>query len=172
MKIRKNQLLQLHGGSFPIDETIELDLAGRYTHIVGAEPAHFTGQAFAASGLYIVEGNISGVLMIECARCLKHFPYSYNVSLKETFIDRKETDLELDEEMEIHLLENDEINVNPYLESAILLSLPNALVCSDDCKGICPQCGTDRNQKDCGCVIERIDPRLAVLGELFGKQDK
>ncbi|MED0756749.1 DUF177 domain-containing protein [Aneurinibacillus thermoaerophilus] len=172
VKFRKNQLLQLRGGKLPLEETVDLHLKRKHPQIVEAKPARFIGEAHATSGLFIIEGQVSGELTIECARCLKRFPYSYNASSKEMFMDEDQIEFGVDEEMEIHPLESDEIDVTPYLEATVLLSLPHTIVCSDDCKGLCPECGANRNEKDCGCVVERIDPRLAVLGELFGKQDK
>jgi uncharacterized protein len=172
MKFKKNQLLQLRGGKLPIDETVELDLTRKHQQIAHAKPAHFIGEAYATSGLFIVEGRVSGELTMECARCLVTFPYHYDVGIKETFMDENQIKFEVDEEMEIHPLEDDEIDLTPYMQAAVLLSLPHTLVCSKDCKGLCPECGVNRNEKDCGCVVERIDPRLAVLGELFGKLDK
>jgi uncharacterized protein len=173
MELRKNDFLQLHGHKMELNESgIQLDLKGKHPQIIAADPASFQGEAYATSGLYIVEGQVEGTLTMECARCLVHFPYSYNVPIKETFVDEKEAEIELDEEMEMHALDGDEIELNPYMEADILLSLPHTLVCKDDCKGICPECGANKNEKNCGCVVERIDPRLAVLGELFGKQDK
>jgi uncharacterized protein len=172
MKLKKNQLLQARGSALSLDETVDLHLKRKHQQIVDTKPARFAGEAYATSGLFIVEGQVSGEITMECARCLKHFPYRYNVGSKETFMDEQHVEFEVDEEMEIHPLKDDEIDMTPYLEGAVLLSLPHTLVCSDDCKGLCPQCGVNRNEKDCGCVVERIDPRLAVLGELFGKLDK
>jgi len=37
------------------------------------------------------------------------------------------------------------------------------VLCDEDCKGLCPKCGQDLNQGQCGCVTKEIDPRLAVL---------
>ncbi|WCK53018.1 DUF177 domain-containing protein [Aneurinibacillus sp. Ricciae_BoGa-3] len=173
MKLRKNDFLQLHGQKMELDESgIDLDLKGKHPQIVAAQPARFAGEAYATSGLYMVEGEVEGTLTMECARCLTHFPYAYRVPVKETFVDEKEAEIELDEELEIQAFDGDDMELNPYLEADILLSLPHTLVCRDDCKGICPECGVNKNEQNCGCVVERIDPRLAVLSELFGKQNK
>ena len=56
--------------------------------------------------------------------------------------------------------------MTPYIREAVLLELPYAPVCREDCKGLCPVCGVDRNRESCSCNTERIDPRLAVLKEL------
>jgi uncharacterized protein len=45
----------------------------------------------------------------------------------------------------------------------LLLSLPMAPRCKDDCKGLCPSCGIDRNYATCDCQTDRIDPRWEKL---------
>jgi uncharacterized protein len=37
------------------------------------------------------------------------------------------------------------------------------MLCREDCKGICPECGIDRNTGECSCVADDIDPRWAAL---------
>jgi uncharacterized protein len=44
-------------------------------------------------------------------------------------------------------------------------------LCSEDCKGICPQCGQDLNEGECDCEIETVDPRLAKLKEFYNDQE-
>ncbi len=49
----------------------------------------------------------------------------------------------------------------------ILLELPLKYLCSDNCKGLCPKCGKNLNEGDCGCSKDAIDPRLEALRELL-----
>jgi uncharacterized protein len=49
------------------------------------------------------------------------------------------------------------------------LVIPMKRLCRDDCRGLCPRCGTNRNEKTCGCSLEDQDPRLASLGKLLGR---
>lgn len=55
------------------------------------------------------------------------------------------------------------IDVTDVVRQNVLLALPLAPRCRDDCRGLCPRCGADRNQVDCGCEDDDIDPRLAPL---------
>ena len=43
------------------------------------------------------------------------------------------------------------------------MDMEMAVVCDEDCKGLCPKCGKNLNQGECGCVVKEVDPRLAVL---------
>jgi uncharacterized protein len=58
------------------------------------------------------------------------------------------------------------IELNDVLREVVLLALPMQVVCSSDCKGICPQCGQNRNQKDCGCRPVAADDRWSKLKSL------
>jgi len=55
------------------------------------------------------------------------------------------------------------IDLDPIVKEQVLLALPVSVVCRDDCKGLCPQCGQDLNEAECGCQLKVVDPRLAVL---------
>ncbi len=73
--------------------------------------------------------------------------------------------------------DNDELIVIPdgQLDLAelagadILLELPTSMVCDEGCKGLCPECGANLNEGDCGCRPSAGDPRLAKLRELLGE---
>ena len=55
------------------------------------------------------------------------------------------------------------IDLSGPLREQILLAIPPSPVCDEACKGLCPQCGKDLNQGDCGCDRTAIDPRWAAL---------
>ena len=51
----------------------------------------------------------------------------------------------------------------------ILIHMPIRYLCREDCKGLCPMCGKDLNEGECGCKREEIDPRLEVLSRFYDK---
>jgi len=53
-----------------------------------------------------------------------------------------------------------------FLREFVLLTLPMQRVCSEDCKGICPECGLNRNLKECACHGAKADDRWAALKHL------
>lgn len=59
-----------------------------------------------------------------------------------------------------------ELNLSPYVWEVLLLGLPERAHCKEDCKGLCPVCGQNKNERDCGCSTDEIDPRFAVLRDL------
>ncbi len=59
----------------------------------------------------------------------------------------------------------DRLNLEPMVHDAVVLELPTAPLCREDCRGLCPRCGADRNQEGCDCAAPR-DPRWASLDAL------
>jgi len=55
------------------------------------------------------------------------------------------------------------IDLAPAIREQVILAAPPSPLCSEDCKGLCPICGQDKNLRDCGCVEARIDPRWEAL---------
>ncbi|MBR2509234.1 MAG: DUF177 domain-containing protein [Lentisphaeria bacterium] len=88
-----------------------------------------------ASGV-VIRGSASVRIGGECGRCLKEV----------------EQDVSTDYTLFIDELGNsDEIDVSEDIREELLLAFPANILCSDDCKGLCPVCGTDLNKKNCPC---------------------
>lgn len=60
----------------------------------------------------------------------------------------------------------DQIDLAPVVREYVLLDLPDAPLCRDDCAGICPDCGADRNENPCDCASTVLDPRWSALEDL------
>lgn len=65
------------------------------------------------------------------------------------------------------LIENDQLPLDDLVEEDLLLNQPSKILCMEDCRGLCPQCGQNLNQGLCGCRQETVDPRLAILKQLL-----
>lgn len=111
-----------------------------------------------AKGL-VVEGFLSGRWTAECSRCLTEVVGPFAVEVQELFEDEAV-------EGDTYRLQGDEIDIEPLVRDAVLLSLPNAPLCTDDCAGLCAVCGTDRNLGRCACSTDTSDPRWAALAGL------
>ena len=66
---------------------------------------------------------------------------------------------------EIYPIDDDVVDLGPLVRDAIVLELPMAPLCTQDCAGLCPQCGANLNEGACGCVAPS-DPRWANLDVL------
>jgi len=85
----------------------------------------------------LVTGTVRAPLVGECARCLDMFTSSTEVRFTELF-----TDEAGDDEADGYLLDGDLLDLEPALRDALVLELPLAPLCADDCPGLCSECGT------------------------------
>lgn len=128
--------------------------------LVGSEPAEFLEiessdlltvcapvsydlVAKSVSGGALVEGKISTRLSGLCGRCLE--PVEEEVSADNVCLF-----LEIGDE--------EEMDISEDVRSEMLLALPMTLLCSDDCRGLCPVCGANRNRTVCGCEPPATGP--------------
>ncbi|WP_106766119.1 YceD family protein [Paenibacillus faecalis] len=119
------------------------------------------------AGSVIVRGHLQGQLEVKCSRCLKPVTEQLNIPFHEVFQPVENPDMVQDEDEDIIYVKGESLDLVPYVEEALVLYLPLAPVCSEDCKGLCPICGKDLNETSCDCNTEVIDPRLAALKDFF-----
>lgn len=118
-----------------------------------------------------VKGRLRVLMEADCDRCLEpvRFPLEASFDLfyvpAETIGGRDEVALQ-EGESEVGFYEGDGLELNDILREQILLLLPMQRVCSESCRGICPECGRNRNQVDCGCAAARVDDRWSALKNL------
>ena len=59
------------------------------------------------------------------------------------------------------------LDVDTLINDEILIGFPMKLLCSEDCKGLCKNCGTNLNEKSCDCDTTVYDPRMSVIRDIF-----
>jgi uncharacterized protein len=142
-------------------------LAGR-SDVRATNPLQVKLTARGSADGLTVDCDCSVDLEYGCAKCLRRFREPLRYSFQERFTNKPES---ADEEAEIHLVRGDTVDLLPYVEENLQLALPFVAVCSSDCRGLCPVCGGNRNERDCGCREENIDPRLAGLKDFFKDEE-
>ncbi len=123
----------------------------------------------------LLQGQTSFLLVLECARCFGRFILARKVNLAAYFIPKKTFDNGEKENLSItevltEYYKNDIINLAPILYDSVNLSIPIKPLCRDDCKGLCPICGTNLDVKKCNCKREKINPRWTPLEKLLEKK--
>ena len=118
-----------------------------------------------------IRGHLTVRMRSECDRCLEpaEFSIDSNFDLFYRPADRGEyaEEVEIDEgESEIGFYEGSGIKLEDILREYVLLSMPMQRVCRDDCHGICPVCGQNRNLVNCGCEPKPADDRWSALKKL------
>ncbi|EXX84643.1 hypothetical protein BG53_08380 [Paenibacillus darwinianus] len=138
--------------------------------VLRSSPLAVALEARGEEGAVRVGGELSIELELACSRCLTPTTEKFVIPFHEFFrpaSDNKEAD---EEEDEVIVVEGDSFDLLPFVEQAFLLYLPFAPLCGDACKGLCPQCGANLNEGECGCSRERLDPRMAALKDFFKQE--
>lgn len=142
---------RLEGGAHDFRFTRPLDV--HLSHYRAADDLFFNGFVQTAA-----EGT--------CARCLETFPLELEVPFDFVLSPREPIDEKPElraEDLSLSTYVGDEIDLAPLAEEQTLLALPTRALCREDCLGLCPTCGVNRNLASCDCRPEQGDPRFAVL---------
>jgi uncharacterized protein len=144
----------------PVDERVSL-----------SAPAEVNGNVRLSGNQVFVNGHVDTRVQVECDRCLKPVELPVNADFTLEYISGSDYEssqvAELTEDaMLVAVFDGEAIDVDEIVKEQILLAVPTRMLCREDCKGICPDCGSDRNTGECNCVTTEIDPRWAALKNL------
>lgn len=123
-----------------------------------------------------LRGSYQAELTTSCHYCLDEVLTKLNGDIDLTLVpEAREENLE---DQEFSLSEQDKdyysgtsIDLGYYMEDQVLLDLPVTILCNEDCKGICSQCGVNKNHQPCKCDGINPNSPFAVLKELKDKAD-
>lgn len=142
----------------------EIDLSAQ--EIAGTKPFRspvgVSGNVGNYTGIVELRAKAEFTLETNCDRCANPVSLPQKTEIFHTLV----TKLNDEANDELLLVEELRFNLEPLIVEDIFLALPSKLLCSDDCKGICPRCGKDLNTGSCSCEKE-VDPRLAALKQLL-----
>lgn len=129
-----------------------------------------------------VRGMLDGWVEVACSRCVGPVKLVVAEPITVTYLPNAqvaEEDEELagdegevptaaldDGDMDVYSYQGEEVDLEPLLREQIILAVPFAPLCREDCKGLCPVCGIDLNTGSCTCDRTPIDPRWSALRNL------
>lgn len=155
-----------------IDEVLRADPPTEF-HANGS--ARLTGRATKMGRKVLVQAKATVPLRGQCRRCLKPVTLDEPIDLVRSYVpaaqlppphEHRGDDVEASfdpEAVDEEPYEGKEIDLKPAIREQILLQIPGSPVCREDCRGLCPRCGKDLNEGDCGCDRTVMDPRWAAL---------
>lgn len=110
--------------------------------------------------------NVSFVFYGCCDRCAEDFKKDMSFNLNKILVQNLANDVDYDDYI---VAENNVLNLDELIEEEVQLFLPSKILCSSDCKGLCPKCGKNLNLGKCDCKSD-IDPRMAALLQLLDEE--
>lgn len=152
----------------------ELEAADPVWEATDVRPAppgvRVTGRLSGAGpGRYYFSGAFEGTAAAECRRCLG--PATVQVAEELHLVFAQAGTAEADEDDVVRIPAGArELDLRPAVREEWLVALPAYALCRDGCRGLCPQCGADRNTEACACAPV-TDPRWAALGDVSPGRD-
>ena len=98
-----------------------------------------------------------------CSRCLDPIEHVIEMDIEELFAFNSNV------ETEFRIEEDGVLDLGALLRAEALIEQSHRELCKPDCKGLCPECGTNWNHETCTCADDAIEPRLAILKTLLEK---
>jgi len=135
-----------------------------------SSPIRVTGRLSAAGGeRYYFSGHFEGEVSGECRRCLTDVTESVEEDAQLLFV---EADTEGADDPDVYVVDPRayELDLRPALREQWLLAVPAFVQCREDCKGLCPTCGTDLNTGACDCAPV-TDSRWDALRKVRGQSN-
>ncbi|MBI3970294.1 MAG: DUF177 domain-containing protein [Chloroflexi bacterium] len=109
---------------------------------------------------------------VECSRCLTEAEVPIEFEIDAEFYPLVDIETghylpEPEDDLGFTIDASHEIDLSEAVRQHILLEVPMQTICSESCKGLCPQCGVNQNEIECVCEEETVDPQMSRLRELL-----
>ena len=135
------------------------------------EPARVEGRVRRKGEEVQVSGTLTTTVETPCARCLKPVLIPMKAEFSERFVTavswRSEEQHELaSEDLNLSVFDGERVDLDELVREEIELATPVQVFCREDCKGLCPVCGVDRNLTACECETRQVDARWEKLKDM------
>jgi uncharacterized protein len=134
------------GQEYPINEDVlveDMELSGDPIRFAGIK---VKGEMVGAEERVNVRADVTATLLSRCVRCLGAVVMPIRAEVDAVFARAEDPD-----DPDLYVFEASTIELTDPVRDALLLELPIRILCKEDCKGICPVCGVDRNVVSCAC---------------------
>ncbi len=166
MLLGLSKIIDCPGASIPFSTSVDLsDLCFGVSYPV-SEPVKAEGVVRNTAGVLVMTGEITTCIHGTCDRCASSFDRDVNIPINVVLV--TEMANEENEDEWVFPLEGDSAELDDIVRTVFVLNLDSKLLCKEDCKGLCHQCGKNLNEGPCNCQKE-LDPRFAALKQLLDK---
>ena len=115
-----------------------------------------------------VSGSTTLKFKAGCDRCLTDVDVEIPVSISDEIVIRDDSFV-MDNDEGLDYIDDDFLDTDGMIEAEVHLGWPSKILCKDDCLGLCPVCGKNRNLESCDCDTEVRDPRMMQFLDVFNQ---
>ena len=137
-------------------------------HVRLTAPPEVEGRVHRSGHEVYLRGQLNARAEVDCDRCLKTVAIPVETSFDVAYVpvadyaSSEAAELQ-EEDLSLSVFDGETIDVDELVREQLLLALPSRALCGEECKGLCPTCGANRNTDPCDCQSAEIDPRWAGL---------
>jgi uncharacterized protein len=163
------ELDKLSDTPVPIKEVFgEIDLEDASARLLG--DAALNATARRVGEITDISGRIACFAELDCSRCLvpveREFDFEFHAAYKVSDEGTGENEIKLTErDLDVAFCPDGNVDAAELTREQILLALPERIYCREDCQGLCPKCGINKNLERCDCIEKDIDPRWSALAK-------
>lgn len=168
MKADISDVTRVNGASLELDFTedkiVGAQLMEGYTI---SKPVSFSGNLTNMDGILELDGRLKTGYRVKCFRCLGEIEGQLDIEMFESIVDGKS---EVDE-LDAYTYTGNFLELDKIVEDNIILNLPMRQVCTQECKGLCQNCGANLNEGPCSCKEDSVNPQLDSLKNFFDRKN-
>lgn len=169
MIVDLSSIIKVTGAQIELDGFVELNEAEFLGECYRFDsPLKITGRIYNNGQSLTLDARVKGKMKTECARCLKEIEEDVDFDIDELLSKNEEG---VDADGDLILFDGHQIDISGIVADRFLMNISGRYLCDEDCKGLCPVCGHDLNESDCGCNNEYIDPRWQALADILNQQN-
>ena len=147
-------------------EPSEVEMPGDAYRIVA--PVQIGFDVHKDKDKFRLVGTLRTELELPCSRCLEPFRFPVDLDFDQRYLPQAEASTEeetevAEEDLGTSFYRDEQIDLSELIREQVYLVLPMKPLCREDCRGLCPHCGTNLNAGTCECAAAWEDPRLAPL---------
>ena len=167
MLLNLRQLFLEEGKSVSFDETMPNTAEKLWDGHPIASPITLSGSVTNRAGIVTLDYTAAFRFVSQCDRCCEDVDRQMTYRFEHTLVQQ----LENEDDDGYLVIPDLNLDMEELAASDISLELPTKVLCSEDCKGLCPKCGKNLNEGSCGCPTKEVVPRLAKLLQLLEKDN-
>lgn len=166
MKINLINLLNGEQESLSVDYRLDLSDLIYSTYNPIKDPVDVKGKLYSKADVLYLELTIDFMFYGLCDRCAEELKKNFSITVNKIIVEELQN---IDNDDDYIVVDNQMLDMDELVNEEVSLSLPSKILCNDDCKGLCPKCGTNLNVNKCDCKGD-VDPRMAALLQLLDNE--
>lgn len=163
MQLDLRNIFVEEGSAFVVEDDVDLSTIKAWGKHPFSQPVRVKAEAVNQAGVVTLTLSASFTLTLCCDRCLEEFERRFTPRFEHTVVQR----LYGEDDGTFVVAEDGRLDAGELFSADLQLDLPSKVLCREDCQGLCPTCGHNLNEGDCGCDRRVVDPRLQILDSFF-----